>query len=219
MLNRALQEWLDVATWDLCVDAETRVRAEVEAHFDAACDALVSSGQALKQAQSTVLRSLGNPHTAAKRYKTTYITVREAALLRRISEKSLTPFAFITICLLFGVLYFVIELMALERTPAILWLASIAASVAAGFLCLKKYRHDLPALCARLSAFHVAFPLIAAGFFALPSSNPDFRFELLDIGNLAVIAIGFIPSAIRFYRLAHKLRHGSNRDLVEFGGH
>lgn len=97
MTNFALEDWLDIATRDLCADARARVCEEVKAHFAAAYDALIASGESADVAASGALASLGSAKKARRKYRQTYITKGEQKYLESLADTKTPLLAFATV--------------------------------------------------------------------------------------------------------------------------
>ncbi len=84
------ERWLDTATKSLCAEAKERIGQEIEAHYAEAVDTLREEGMTEQDAHARVLASLGSPRKAARAFRRTHLTEREANRLQRIlSQESL----------------------------------------------------------------------------------------------------------------------------------
>ncbi len=73
-----LQDWLEVATGDLVASAEKRIRLEIETHYaEATADHMVG-GCPESVARARALAELGDPRTAARRFRKRHLTKWEA---------------------------------------------------------------------------------------------------------------------------------------------
>jgi hypothetical protein len=78
-----VNEWLNIATDDLCAVAKKRIRLEIESHFQEAVDAHRSDGQTEAQAQTTALKDLGDAEVWAKHFRKSHLTGIEAERLAK----------------------------------------------------------------------------------------------------------------------------------------
>jgi hypothetical protein len=83
-----LAAWLDIATHRLVPSAQTRVRAEIEAHFADAVRSKQTAGATEADSQAAALAELGNTKVAAKRFSREYLTNNDAAILAALIKKS-----------------------------------------------------------------------------------------------------------------------------------
>jgi hypothetical protein len=78
-----VNEWLNIATDDLCAVAKKRIRLEIESHFQEAVDAHRADGQTKDQAKILALQDLGDAEAWAKRFRKTHLTEDEATQLAK----------------------------------------------------------------------------------------------------------------------------------------
>jgi len=83
-----LSEWLDLATRDLVPAARAHVSPEIEAHFNEAVQAHLQNGETAPTAQTLALKELGNPQSAARRFRREYLTTKESTLLARLVKST-----------------------------------------------------------------------------------------------------------------------------------
>jgi hypothetical protein len=75
---RNLAEWLETATWYLVPSAKERIRAEIEAHYIEAVQSHLAGGSTEPAAQAAALADLGNPRSAARRFRREHLTDEDA---------------------------------------------------------------------------------------------------------------------------------------------
>ncbi len=75
---QSLSEWLDLATRDLVPSAQTRIRTEIEAHYNEAVQSRLVSGSPDDAAQAAALADLGSAKSAARRFRREYLTTTNA---------------------------------------------------------------------------------------------------------------------------------------------
>ena len=71
-----------IATKDLAPIGKVRICAEIEAHFADGVESHLAEGHLLEQARQAVLDELGDPSSAAKRFRKLHLTVKEASFIR-----------------------------------------------------------------------------------------------------------------------------------------
>lgn len=86
MTNPALERWIDVATNNLCGVAKARVRAELEAHYEAVYEQLLNSGTSREEAAREACERLGSAKDANRRYKRVYLTASESRSIARLGR-------------------------------------------------------------------------------------------------------------------------------------
>jgi hypothetical protein len=85
-----LDLWLLYATEGLSWDSQKRVRAEIAAHVDDACQAGRAAGRSDEGAQAEALRGLGDPHEANRHFRKVYLC--DADLVTIKNYRDLYPF-------------------------------------------------------------------------------------------------------------------------------
>jgi hypothetical protein len=85
---QSLPDWIDIATRNLVPSAQTRVRAEIEAHFADAVRAKQAAGATELDAQAAALAELGNARAAARRFSREYLTESDALSLGGLSIRT-----------------------------------------------------------------------------------------------------------------------------------
>jgi hypothetical protein len=78
----ALDSWLRQATGHLAKDSVTRVRTEIQEHFESTRDAAIGDGATPDQADSLALNALGDAKAANCQYRRVLLTSAEARMLR-----------------------------------------------------------------------------------------------------------------------------------------
>ena len=78
----ALDSWLRQATRHLAKDSVTRVRTEIQEHFESTRDAAIRGGTAPEEADRFALHALGDAKTANRQYRRVLLTSAEARMLR-----------------------------------------------------------------------------------------------------------------------------------------
>jgi hypothetical protein len=78
----ALDSWLNQATRHLAQDSVTRVRTEIQEHFESTRDAAIGDGATPDQADSLALTALGDAKAANSQYRRVLLTSGEARMLR-----------------------------------------------------------------------------------------------------------------------------------------
>jgi len=90
--REGLRNWLRTATKRLCVEAKARICQEVGAHYTEAVDVHREEGMAEADAHSRALSSLGPPRKAAREFRKTHLTHRQAVRLEKtLHTASVTP--------------------------------------------------------------------------------------------------------------------------------
>ena len=82
---QTLEQWLEVATHDLCESATERVRAEISEHYQSAVEAAGAAADPLDVERQAVA-ALGDARTANRDYRRVLLTESEAKLLRDITS-------------------------------------------------------------------------------------------------------------------------------------
>ena len=78
----ALDSWLKQATRHLGKDSVTRVRTEIQEHFDATRDAAIANGATAEEADTFALKALGDAKAANRQYRRVLLTSAESRILR-----------------------------------------------------------------------------------------------------------------------------------------
>jgi hypothetical protein len=78
----ALDSWLRQATRHLAKDSVTRVRTEIQEHFESTRDAAIVDGATAEQADTFALKALGDAKAANRQYRRVLLTSAEARMLR-----------------------------------------------------------------------------------------------------------------------------------------
>jgi uncharacterized membrane protein len=95
---RGLPGWLEIATDKLAESARQRISQEMEAHFAEAVKAHVEAGQTESEAQAMALAELGDPQDAARSFKKSHLTEKEAEWLQKEERRAGNrPFSFANI--------------------------------------------------------------------------------------------------------------------------
>jgi hypothetical protein len=87
-----LPGWLEIATDDLEESAKQRIAIEIESHNADSIAAHLGDGQTESAAQATALSELGDPRAAAKRFKRSHLTKRDAKRIRTWLNFASPPF-------------------------------------------------------------------------------------------------------------------------------
>jgi len=91
---QTLDAWLALATGALVPSAQAPIRAEIEAHYAEALQTHLANGSAESAAHAAALADLGNAKSAARRFRRTYLTQKEA---HRLAQYDTFPIKFINI--------------------------------------------------------------------------------------------------------------------------
>jgi hypothetical protein len=75
-----LSDWLETATRGLVPSAQTRIRAEIEAHYAEAVHAHMVQGLSEPDAQAQALADLGYAYAAARRFRQEHLTTMDATM-------------------------------------------------------------------------------------------------------------------------------------------
>jgi molecular chaperone DnaK (HSP70) len=78
----ALDSWLGQATRHLAKDSVSRVRSEIQEHFESTRDAAIADGATVEQADTFALKALGDAKAANRQYRRVLLTAAEARMLR-----------------------------------------------------------------------------------------------------------------------------------------
>jgi hypothetical protein len=81
-----LEEWLKIATGDLCESAKARITLEIETHYKEAVESHLASDASLGRAQTLALQELGDPKAAKRRFRKSHLTEKEEAKLNDMYE-------------------------------------------------------------------------------------------------------------------------------------
>ena len=83
---QTLDQWLSVATRDLCESAAETVRTEIREHYLSAVESAATSGVDLPDAERRALNALGDAKTANRQYRRVLLTEGEGVLLRWLTS-------------------------------------------------------------------------------------------------------------------------------------
>ena len=83
---RYLNDWLRVATAGLSDDSRARIRDEIGDHFYDAIEEGLGAGLPTEAAAERAVESLGNPRTARRAFRRTYLTHWQAYFVRRFID-------------------------------------------------------------------------------------------------------------------------------------
>ncbi len=72
--HELLTTWLDTATAGLCAEAKTRIRGEIEEHFEAACEDALEHGLSEQDAVQQAIASLGDARKARRSFRRIHLT-------------------------------------------------------------------------------------------------------------------------------------------------
>ena len=90
--REGLRNWLRTATKRLCVEAKERIGQEIEAHYTEAIDRYREEGVTEADAHVRALVSLGSARKAARAFRKTHLTHRQAVRLEKtLHTASVTP--------------------------------------------------------------------------------------------------------------------------------
>jgi hypothetical protein len=78
----SLPEWLNAATENLSAPAKERIKLEIESHFQQAMESHCAEGLTEHEAQTRALTELGNAQAAARSFRKTHLTEKEANALK-----------------------------------------------------------------------------------------------------------------------------------------
>jgi hypothetical protein len=78
-----LDSWLTQATRRLSRDSASKVRAEIQQHFESAREAAMSRGASADDADQQAIAALGDARTANCQYRKVLLTASEARILRQ----------------------------------------------------------------------------------------------------------------------------------------
>ena len=210
MTNYALQDWLDVATRDLCADARERVCGEVRAHYAAAYDALIASGESADVAVGGALFSLGSAKKARRKYRRSYVTKREQKYLDSLADTSTawlaTPGAILAVLtVLFQSVFSGSKAVIIH---AVLLIALLLGTIAYLIWARIRFRHD-PKRLMRLLAIGMTFyaiPILVLGtFYMHVTSQPPMNGALLTESGLAIIGSIFALLCVMVIFFRNKL--------------
>ena len=81
-LNPTLEAWLKQATCGLSANSASRVRTEIQQHFESALQANLARGATEEGAGRAALASLGDARTSNHQYRKVLLTASEARFLR-----------------------------------------------------------------------------------------------------------------------------------------
>ena len=84
--REGLRNWLRTATKRLCIEAKWRVYQEILAHHAETVDAHREEGLSDDEAHDCALASLGPPRKAARDFRRTHLTVRQAKRLQKVLD-------------------------------------------------------------------------------------------------------------------------------------
>jgi len=77
-----LPEWLNAATENLSAPAKARIKLEIESHFQQAMESHCAQGATEREARTRALMELGNAQAAARSFRKTHLTEKEANALK-----------------------------------------------------------------------------------------------------------------------------------------
>jgi hypothetical protein len=84
--REGLRNWLRTATKRLCIEAKWRIYQEILAHYNEAVEAHQEEGLSEDDAHDRALASLGSARKAAREFRRTHLTVRQAKWLQNALE-------------------------------------------------------------------------------------------------------------------------------------
>jgi hypothetical protein len=87
-LNPTLEAWLKQATCGLSAKSASRVRTEIQQHYESAVQASLARGATPERADRAALASLGDARTSNRQYRKVLLTTSEARFLRESSWES-----------------------------------------------------------------------------------------------------------------------------------
>ena len=85
----ALERWLEVATKNLAEEGKTRVRAEIETHFEELAADSDAAGKSFDESGREAILSLGDPKRAHTGFKKVFLTEKEVAQLQKLTSRSI----------------------------------------------------------------------------------------------------------------------------------
>jgi hypothetical protein len=93
--------WLDVATKDLAIGAQARIRSEIESHYAESVHSHLGEGMSEPDSQAAAFAELGEPTIAAKHFRKHHLTEREESKLQKLEKnaaKLSIPYEWVLIC-------------------------------------------------------------------------------------------------------------------------
>ena len=81
--HQQLRDWLRTATAGLVAPAKQRIRTEIEAHYREAVAAHLGDGLLERRAKAAAVTELGDAEAAAKRFRRSHLTTKEAKYVHR----------------------------------------------------------------------------------------------------------------------------------------
>lgn len=97
-----MADWLAVATEGLCDEAQRRIRAEIMDHYAEVMEGLRAGGVAEDDSRHEALASLGDPRVARRAFRRTYLTTREAEVLKGLRSPRKNAWIFLLLLILPG---------------------------------------------------------------------------------------------------------------------
>ncbi|HTB63351.1 MAG TPA: hypothetical protein VK737_07150 [Opitutales bacterium] len=132
---QTLAAWLDIATCRLVPSAQTRVRAEIEAHYAEAVQTYLQNGQSESAAQTAALADLGNARKAAHRFCRQYLTRSEARGFRNVTQsRGITVSTGMYLIAWFCFSYVILKYSPRSRLPDVFWGSFAFATLAVTLL-------------------------------------------------------------------------------------
>ena len=118
-LHPALRGWLDAATDGLCAGARERVALEVSAHFLDALQEARGKGLDGMSAREHAVRSLGNPRTARRMYRQSFLTAGEEERIANLLGIAASSWRRIAVTVSLGNMLVLLCLLARRRADAL----------------------------------------------------------------------------------------------------
>ena len=124
----SLNAWLDIATKGICQEGKERIQGEVSCHYEDALHDSLQQGVTQIQAHIAAMESLGDPRKAAKGFRRSYLTEKEAEWLEHAKDPMSWRFR---VGVYWFVLYcgFGLGLRAVDDVRALLGFVGFASSI------------------------------------------------------------------------------------------
>ncbi len=84
---QSIEQWLRIATHDLCDEAADRIYSELFDHYDLALEAAIEAGASPEAAQVEAVESLGDAEEAGRSFRQNNLTWFEASICRNMGRR------------------------------------------------------------------------------------------------------------------------------------
>jgi len=220
-VNATIEDWLEVATRDLCYDARERVREEVEAHYAAARDEALIDNLSEEMANAWALTVLGDAREANKNFTALHLTATDLQSLEgSLHSMSNTKRRLLTSLLCIALGLYAHQIFVFPPGNLIDEVGSAGSFILLFSMVIRTFLKGRMARIALIAEIVLAFPAAFGIVFGFIAINADRFFEIHEPSmRMALVSILIAAPApfvlwMRWWPLIKKLSFESDTETT-----